>query len=439
MEAGTMGFETFQSRTLERNPSLPGKLSYGGNYTFNTADDHRFIFWLHPSQAKYTVRVLRADDTNPAEDFTSLPLVQGPYLSAPAGHDGLIEIRHPGCENIPIVLDFRDPEHPSRQDNIKACPGPWLDRAAALLEVSRNLRKLGKALEAQAALNEGVATYRTLAEAGVGTAGAFPITFDVTRLFCRFFIIPGVTPDWVDSSKPQTLWIAPGQHQFQIAADALADFVFTITPDGAVDYDGACDGFLSGRGTPSFRLDGFEVTLGASALTGAAHDGGILLLMSLTNDDWIQRRTIRLLPGAGYRVQQGSGEISKLAFVLGRDGMFSYAPEPDVSNRGPLQGAGSKTLVFKGHAVRVDSSRVSNTLLLMSVWGLDRDPSTNGKMEAVVLPSDGFQLELDIGVTDLGFVMDVSGNVTLKPGMEGRLEVVPGSAGTPPTVRVLSR
>ena len=66
----------------------------------------------------------------------------------------MIEIRHPGWENSPIVLDFRDPEHPSRQDNIKACPGPWNDRAAALLEVSRNLRKLGKALEAQADRND---------------------------------------------------------------------------------------------------------------------------------------------------------------------------------------------------------------------------------------------------------------------------------------------
>ena len=56
----------------------------------------------------------------------------------------------------------------------------------------------------------------------------------------------------------------------------------------------------------------------------------------------------------------------------------------------------------------------------------------------IVTASNVTVSQLDSGVTDLGFAMDIAGNVTLKPGMAGRLEVVPGDAGAPATVRVLS-
>jgi Photosynthesis system II assembly factor YCF48 len=123
MEADSMDFETFKQRTLERNNTLPANLEYGGHYVFDTADNHRFSFWLHPSLEKYQPRIVRMDDTNPGADLSSLPLVDGPYLRTPNGHDGYIEIRYPGCET-PLVLDFRDPENPVRVDNLLSCPQP---------------------------------------------------------------------------------------------------------------------------------------------------------------------------------------------------------------------------------------------------------------------------------------------------------------------------
>jgi photosystem II stability/assembly factor-like uncharacterized protein len=123
MEADGMDFETFKQRTLERNTTLPANLEYGGHYVFDTADNHRFSFWLHPSLEKYQARIVRMDEPNPVTDFSSMPLVDGPYLKTPNGNDGYIEIRYPGCET-PLILNFRDPENPVRVDNLLACPQP---------------------------------------------------------------------------------------------------------------------------------------------------------------------------------------------------------------------------------------------------------------------------------------------------------------------------
>jgi photosystem II stability/assembly factor-like uncharacterized protein len=127
MEANAdgMNFETFKQRTLERNTTLPVNLEYGGNYVFHTADNHRFSFWLHPSLEKYKARIIDMDESNPVADFSSLPLVEGPYLKTPNGHDGYIEIRYPTCES-PLILDFRDPENPVRVDNSLSCPQPLI-------------------------------------------------------------------------------------------------------------------------------------------------------------------------------------------------------------------------------------------------------------------------------------------------------------------------
>lgn len=125
----------------------------------------------------------------------------------------------------------------------------------------------------------------------------FPIVIDATGLFYRFFIIPGVTPEFVDSRTAQTLQLAPGEYSFQVQSGVLTDLSFTVTPQGTLDYDHSCDTFVGGRGTSLLQLIGFEVTLDASSLSGALGGGGVLLAsMALTNHDWIQRRTVRLLP-----------------------------------------------------------------------------------------------------------------------------------------------
>jgi tetratricopeptide (TPR) repeat protein len=176
MEASVMSFEEFKRLTKERN-TFPDKFAYGGRYVFHSADDRRFKFWLNQEGDKYEARV--TDEPGPIVDLTSLPLVDGPYLTSlrlvvdpdhfhPGGHGGYFEIRYPDPDSsTPLILDFRDPKNPIRLDNITACPKPLFDRALALIEVagelwdqSRNLQTAGKIAEAVVAAQTAVDVQR---------------------------------------------------------------------------------------------------------------------------------------------------------------------------------------------------------------------------------------------------------------------------------------
>jgi hypothetical protein len=161
MEAGGVSFETFKRLTLERNTTLPAQLEYGGRYTFHSADDHKFSFWLRLATEKYKARVVSMDVPNSITDLAALPLVEGDYMHAK--HTGLIHILQPRCIS-PIILDFRNPEKPDRQDNMGICPEPWLERARALLDFSLRLSNSGKHNEAKAALIDRIVIYRQLAD-----------------------------------------------------------------------------------------------------------------------------------------------------------------------------------------------------------------------------------------------------------------------------------
>ncbi|MED2693805.1 hypothetical protein [Bacillus toyonensis] len=162
VQSNPMSFETFKQLTKRRNATLPVKLDYGGHYMFHTADNHRFYFWLHPSLEKYRARIYRMDDVDIDNDFSTLPLVEGPFLNTPNGHDGLIEIRHPNCD-IPLVLDFRNMENPIRQDNMPACSKIWLERAHALHLMAVRLIQAGRKNEVVGLAREAVQLYRQLA------------------------------------------------------------------------------------------------------------------------------------------------------------------------------------------------------------------------------------------------------------------------------------
>ncbi len=161
METGGMDFNRFKELTLGRNSHLPAKLDHGSSYEFDTPDDKRFSIWFQLSELKYQARVVDLND--PVGDLSTLPLVSGEYMRAPEGHDGLIEIRHPGCDT-PLVLDFLNAAHPIRLDNALACPEPLLARAQALILFALKLGELGRHEEAVATAQEGVGIYRQLGD-----------------------------------------------------------------------------------------------------------------------------------------------------------------------------------------------------------------------------------------------------------------------------------
>jgi hypothetical protein len=96
------------------------------------------------------------------------PLVEGPYLNAPNGHDGYIEIRGPEGPATPLILDFRNAQNPIRTDNLADTPTPWEQRCDALHEIAE-LRKNYYPKESRAALAQRVAIYHDLAQAHPAT------------------------------------------------------------------------------------------------------------------------------------------------------------------------------------------------------------------------------------------------------------------------------
>lgn len=160
MASRGLSFAGFRDRTIRRNLHLPPALDYGGVYRFHAPDDRDFSIWFELTGDKYNPRVVELG--RPVDRFSSFPLVSGEYMSAPGGHDGLIELRHPGCEGTPIVLDFRNIDAPRRSDDRRDCPRPWVERSLALFAVARANRARAMPAFARAALIDGLDIYDAL-------------------------------------------------------------------------------------------------------------------------------------------------------------------------------------------------------------------------------------------------------------------------------------
>ena len=160
MVARDISFDGFKQSVLRANVHLPATLDYGGRYTFKMIDGRGIGIWFEFVEQKLTPRVV--DMSEPVEDFAALPLVSGEYLRAPGGHDGLIEIRQPGCEMAPMILDYRDAANPIRDENRAGCPAPWIDRMFASFDASRRFLSAGRISDAQAARTEASSLYDEL-------------------------------------------------------------------------------------------------------------------------------------------------------------------------------------------------------------------------------------------------------------------------------------
>jgi hypothetical protein len=140
LEADVMPFETFERLTREQN-TLPDQFEYGTTQPFHTADGHQYTFLLQLTGDKYRPRVVD-QAAPPVTDLSALKLADGPYLKAPNGHDGYLQITSP-TSDAPLVLDYRVAAQPVRIDNADAWPQPLIDRARAIEAYALDL--IGKA------------------------------------------------------------------------------------------------------------------------------------------------------------------------------------------------------------------------------------------------------------------------------------------------------
>jgi hypothetical protein len=255
----------------------------------------------------------------------------------------------------------------------------------------------------------------------------FPIQIDATSLFSSSFSVPRVTLGEVSSREVQALLLAPGIFQFLFGSGMVADFIFSVTPEGKVDYDENLDvlhpsGFLKGRGTSTLNIVGHPVTIDASQLTG----GSVLFV---GGGQITSSQTVTLVPAHFYRVQPGSGIVGTFNFQLTLDGKFAYDPTLDFSQGGFLKGQGSNTLTFLGYPAAVDATAVSSLLIIQGVFNFP--DSHTGKADMVLMPANSYALQFKSGVvSDLRFNVELNGSISFDPTQSDSLTVT-HEAGRP--------
>ena len=248
-------------------------------------------------------------------------------------------------------------------------------------------------------------------------AYTFPVNIDATKLYYKSLIVQGAASVFFDTQVVQTLQLVPGDYSIQFASGYYADFKFTVASDGLIFYPPAYDSFLSGRGTRLLTINGFQVTLDASQLSGAI----LLNVFGPDKDAWIsQATTIRLLPGSFYTVLQGGGETAEFSFKLGLDGNWLYANEFESSHQGFLSGIYTPSLSFIGFPLQVDATAVTADIGL-NVWPICTNLaySTTKIITVNLLPAKIFYLMSTDGSfkQDLVFSLDDKGEITVDPSL----------------------
>src|SRR5262249_16699919 len=94
---------------------------------------------------------------------------------------------------------------------------------------------------------------------------SYAVTLDASALGVASVSLDGVA---YDGTAPFSVNLLPGQHMLTTnGADGIS---FTVNADGTVTYDPALEGALTGSGTAALAVNGYAVTLDASALGAAS-------------------------------------------------------------------------------------------------------------------------------------------------------------------------
>ncbi|MDX3188625.1 hypothetical protein PV458_09500 [Streptomyces sp. MN03-5084-2B] len=246
-EASEMSFAAFRDTILDRNQHLTGPLELGGKYEFHTPQtvERRITFVLNPFVDRYAATVTAVDGQPLAPDFKSLPLAEGPYLnSVGQGHSAKTEIRIPrrGDDVLsrcnPLILDFSDPNHPTR--TAQPCPRWLIDTsrayagwAQALAQVATGPDTARDALDARLA---GIKTTRTLIDVLAALLAATPeiADYETEMQAARERLVQLL----IDAGMG--LWIAPNRVEaFQLYDESLKTLRTLIGQPGGLQSYGA--------------------------------------------------------------------------------------------------------------------------------------------------------------------------------------------------------
>ncbi len=149
-------------------------------------------------------------------------------------------------------------------------------------------------------------------------ATSFPMSIDATALSNTQFLLSGPTAlPLLDSTVAQHLSLRTGTYSMILGAGNVMSCTLTVNSDGRWDYETACDGFLTGRGTSSLTVLGYQVFIDATRLSTNQFFHTNLITRNPFRSTEVQ--TFRLAPAPFYGLQMQGGVVC-CYFAVGVNG-----------------------------------------------------------------------------------------------------------------------
>ena len=245
---------------------------------------------------------------------------------------------------------------------------------------------------------------------------AVPIAIDLRPFLHPFdphtsnplLVLVGPSGEIFLTAPQQSLQLQPGRYEFVVASGVPSDFTFDVTAAGLINYDAAFDTFLSGRGTTTLVVRGFEIHFDARYLSGP------ISLFVLPDAVRILNTSLRLLPASSYVLEQGSGSVAQWPLQIGLDGKVQYDQGLDIAHGGFLSGRGTTQLQLLGFPLLVDARPSGAASVVLNPTG-NVTTSTTDVTFANLLPTENVAVLLDSKRVPFG--LDFVGNFHVAPSL----------------------
>lgn len=175
----------------------------------------------------------------------------------------------------------------------------------------------------------------------------FPIRIDARQTSFDQFFIPGTGA--FEAKTVQTFTLAPGTFGFQVGSGVAPSFQFRVSNSGVVDQftpNGAAS-FVDGLGTSDLVVKGFDITLDARCLSTG-------VLLANTDGQFHSLKTLRLVPGHYFGVQDLSGGVTKVPFEIDINGRVTLTNTREAG----VSVATQNTIQYDGFLILIDARGV---------------------------------------------------------------------------------
>ena len=239
---------------------------------------------------------------------------------------------------------------------------------------------------------------------------AFQVTIDARGLNSHGFIFThvGNVGEEKQFTSNAIVNLAATNYTILQQSGLAANFAFNVEPDGNFDYAPDLDklrgGFLSGRGTSTLALLGYEVRINATALSYPRYS------IPGMSDGFVEREAIlslRLLPDT-YSFQSPASSYADFSFRVTQAGAIDF----DDAFDGFLAGRSTNTLEIRGHQISIDTTQFARLIFFFALDGWVA--STDIRL----VPCSYAFMDSVSGIGDARFSVNRSGRLAYDPELD---------------------